>query len=137
MCSNTCGYCYKIFQLPCLLVLLSHQNTSRSCHSQSTQIGQWYGNKAVRSRPRKEPYRPTVKLKFRNRDRDLLCAVTTGVKPAADEDGMTLPAVDTGHDSDDSEDLLPVDDVEDGLIDDEVPDDIFMQVDEESTCSAT
>lgn len=101
------------------------------------QIGQWYGNKAVKSRPRKEPYRPTVKLKFRDRDRDLLCAVTTGVKPATDEDGMTLPAVDTGHDSDDSEDLLPVDDVEDGLIDDEVPDDIFMQVDEESTCSAT
>ncbi|KAG1892177.1 hypothetical protein F4604DRAFT_1698021 [Suillus subluteus] len=77
------------------------------------QIGQWYGNKAVKSRPRKEPYRPTVK--FCDIDRDLLRAVTTGVKPTTNSDGVTLPAVDTGHDSDDSEDLL--DDVEDGLMD--------------------
>ncbi|KAG1882139.1 hypothetical protein F4604DRAFT_1902289 [Suillus subluteus] len=48
------------------------------------QIGQWYGNKAVKSRPRKEPYRPTVK--FRDIDRDLLRAVTTGAKPATNSD---------------------------------------------------
>ncbi|KAG1729099.1 uncharacterized protein EDB91DRAFT_1160234 [Suillus paluster] len=93
------------------------------------QIGQWYGNKAEKSRPRKEPYRPTVK--FRDIDKDLLRAVTTGVKPATND--MTPPAVDTGHDSDDSEDLL--DDVEDGLVgtrrDDEVPEDDFLQVDED------
>ncbi|KAG1824357.1 uncharacterized protein BJ212DRAFT_1295544 [Suillus subaureus] len=92
------------------------------------QIGQWYGTKAEKSRPRKEPYRPTVK--FRDIDRDLLHAIATGVKPATDN---ATPDPDTGHDSDDSEDLL--DDVEDDLIDcrkdNEVPEDDFLQVDED------
>jgi hypothetical protein len=47
---------------------------------------------------------------------------------------VTPCAVDTGHDSNDSEDLP--DDVEDGLVgthrDDEVPEDDFLQVDEDS-----
>ncbi|KAG2737955.1 hypothetical protein P692DRAFT_201858164 [Suillus brevipes Sb2] len=74
------------------------------------QIGQWYGTKAENSRPRKEPYRPTVK--FRDINKDLLRAVATGVKPATDN---VMPDVDTGHDSEDSEDLP--DDVEDDVVD--------------------
>ncbi|KAG1734372.1 uncharacterized protein EDB91DRAFT_1146790 [Suillus paluster] len=113
--------------------LLTHPHARVLANAQTLvdmiQIGQWYGNKAEKSRPRKEPYRPTVK--FRDIDKDLLRAVTTGVKPATND--VTPPAVDTGHDSDDSEDLL--DDVEDGLVgtcrDDEVPEDDFLQVDED------
>ncbi|KAG2744426.1 hypothetical protein P692DRAFT_201775846 [Suillus brevipes Sb2] len=92
------------------------------------QIGQWYGTKAENSGPRKEPYHPTVK--FRDINKDLLRTVTTGVKPATDN--MT-PDVDTGHDSEDSEDLP--DDVEDDVVDhhkdDEMPEDDFLQVDED------
>ncbi|KAG2139203.1 uncharacterized protein EDB93DRAFT_1253134 [Suillus bovinus] len=89
-----------------------------------------FQQRAIKSRPRKEPYRQTDK--FCDIDRDLLRAITTGVKSATDSDGMTLPSVDTGYDSD-LEDLL--DNVEDGLIDahknDEVPEDNILQVDED------
>ncbi|KAG1760356.1 hypothetical protein EDD22DRAFT_781244 [Suillus occidentalis] len=92
------------------------------------QIGQWYGTKAENSKPRKEPYRPTVK--FRDIDRDHLRAVATGVKPATDNVAFD---VDTGHDSEDSEDSP--DDVENDLVDcrkdDEMPEDDFLQVDED------
>lgn len=80
------------------------------------------------SKPRKEPYRSTGK--FHDINRDLLRAVATGVKPATD---IVIPDVDTGHDSEDLEDSL--DDVEDDLVDcrkdDEMPEDDFLQVDED------
>ncbi|KAG2339705.1 hypothetical protein BDR05DRAFT_951027 [Suillus weaverae] len=92
------------------------------------QIGQWYGTKAENSKPCKEPYRPTVK--FCNINRDHLHAVATEVKPATDN--VTFD-VDTGHDSEDSEDSP--DDVKNDLVDcckdDEMPEDDFLQVDED------
>ncbi|KAG2051295.1 hypothetical protein BDR06DRAFT_973827 [Suillus hirtellus] len=89
------------------LVICNNQNAQTLIDM--IQIGQWYDTKAENSRPCKEPYCFTVK--FHNINKDLLHAVSTGVKPATDN---ATPDVDTEHDSEDLEDLL--DDVEDDVM---------------------